>query len=321
MSYKILIIGSDKKAHGIQNRKAGRLFLEAMQRNGIHWEIHFPEGQPLPPLQDYDAVVFWSHIVHHLPTYIQAAEEIEEQAKALGVPVVNSVRNAHAPHSYFLQTWRAHGVKCAKCQHFQHFEEIDLAYPIIIRRDGVHQGKDMFWVDNPHKAKQLIEERQQDQTQENFDLAIEFMDTQDANGHYRKYRSFMIGNQIIPRHLHISHHWLVNLENSVISEEAKREAQAFFHYGDDTPSKLLAAGRASGHEIIALDYSIDRDGNHVFWEVNRHFFLDGDVSTRSSEHFLKITGLNKEEVVENDEKIIQALYELVLANIQDAKAS
>ena len=316
MPYHILIIGSDREENGIHKRKAGRLFLEAMKRNGIQWDVHFPVDQAMPDLQNYDAVVFWSYILHNMPAYLESALNIEALARSLSIPIINSVENAHAPHSFFLDRWAADGIKCARSQNFNHFEEIDLNYPLIIRRDGVHQGKDVFRVENANQAQQLIEERQKDNSQANFNLAIEFIDTQWPDGHYRKYRSYIIGKTIIPRHMHTSNHWLVNLENSIVSERSMKEVQLFFHQGDKKPERVMQASLATGHEIVALDYSIDSEGNHVFWEANHHFFMDGDVSARSAELFLKITGLREEDMLQNDEKVIQAFYDLVHEKIK-----
>lgn len=316
MSYKILIIGSNSSENGIQNRKSGRLLMKALEKNKLKWEVHYPTEGAIPDLQAYDAILFWSHIVHNLPEYLEHAQRVEEEARKKNIPVINSIANAHSPHSYFLQKWQANGINCAKHCRFQNFEEIDLDYPIIIRRDGVHQGKDVFLIQNPMQAKKLIEERQKDSTQKNFDLAIEYVDTKWEDGYYRKFRSYIIGNQVIPRHMHTSEQWLVNLEHSVVSEESMKQVQHFFFNGDRNPSKVLAASKATGHEIVALDYSIDADGKHIFWEANRHFLMDGDVSKRSSELFLQVTGLSAEDIRQNDEKVVQAFYELIVNRIQ-----
>jgi len=40
-------------------------------------------------------------------------------------------------------------------------------------------------------------------------LLVEFCDTSDADGIYRKYSAFRVGDAILPRHLIFSHHWSV----------------------------------------------------------------------------------------------------------------
>ena len=54
-------------------------------------------------------------------------------------------------------------------------------------------------------------------------VALEFCDTADANGIYRKYGAFVVGDRIVPRHLFFSRNWMVKLadlaEPSMIEEE------------------------------------------------------------------------------------------------------
>ncbi len=322
MAYKILIIGSNSETQGIQNRKSGRLFLEGMKRHNVNWNILYPTKenittQIIPALHHYDAIVFWSYIVYHIPEYLSLSKQIEIQAQKLNIPIVNNVLNTDAPHSYFLDIWKRNGINCARSQSFQNFEDIDLHYPLLIRRDGVHKGQDVVLVQHAQEARHLIEERQRDNAQPNFNVAIEYVETAGKDGLYRKYRSLVIGNQIIPRHLFVSKHWLVNFTNGIFNAASRQEIWDFIHKDLPNHQALLNAAKTAGQDIMALDYSIDQQGNPIFWEANLHFLMAGDVSPDEVERFLKFTGLSAAEVKRLDMRIADAYYHLVQDKIQN----
>ena len=278
MPNKILIVGSDKIENGIQKRKLGRLLLESLKENNIQWDIYFPTVvQPLN-LQAYDGVFIWSHIVYRDLQYRAGAHDIEQQARKAGIPIINSIINAEAPHSFFLERWREVGIHCARVQRFEKFEDIHLNYPLILRRDGVHKGLDVFLVNDANEAKTLIQARQQGSALNNLDTAIEFYDAQCEDGYYRKYRSYVIGQRIIHRHLQVADSWLVNFDHSISNLAIRDEHRSFMETGNQNDDIILNAAAATGHEIVALDYSIDKEGNHIFWECNRHFLMGGDTA-------------------------------------------
>lgn len=293
MSISVLIVASDRKKDGVETRLAGRALLWNLEQRGIEWDVHMPRTAPIPDLRAYDAVLCWSYRIYRTRDYFLGAQEIEAKAQALGKPVINSVKRSQSRHSDFLETWRAHGIPCAKSQRFEDFEEIGLDYPMLLRRDGVHQAEDLFFVPTPEDAERVIRERKDDDTRENLDLAIEFVDVRDEHGRYNKYRSLVIGDQLIPIHALVSDHWLVNYHHAQFcdDESAARIGETFLRDGERNAAEMLAAARLTGSDILALDYAKRSDGRYVFWEANRHFLmLEDHEETQATDTYVKATG-------------------------------
>ena len=312
MAHKILILCSEKKEDGVQSRHAGRLLLWGLRECGIGWDVYYPDGNNVPDLSAYSAILCWSYIHYRTPSYLEGARHLEKQAEKQGIPVINKVLHAARPHSFFLDEWQQHGIRCARCQRFSEFVEIDLEYPLIIRRDGVHKGQDVFLVQTPEEARKLIEERREDDQQSNFNLAVEFLDTCWRDGYYRKRRSYIIGQQILPRHSLLSKHWLVNLANLTANAQSVQEDQAFLRDGEENAAEVLKAARLTGSDIVALDYTQDADGRYVFWEANRHFLMIGDSAGAAVDRFAAATGRNPKDRRKIDEQLGMTMGKMVL---------
>ncbi len=291
MSVSILIVGSTGEEDGVSTRLAGRALLWGLEQRGIGWDVYQPRTGPVPDLSVYDAILCWSHRIYRTDDYFFGAQEIEAQAHALGKPVINSVQRSRSRHSDFLTTWHEHGIPCARCQHFDDFEDIRMDAPMLLRRDGLHQGKDLFFAPTLREARQTIQTRQADSTKENLDLAVEFIDVRDEQGRYNKYRSLVIGERLIPYHVLVSDHWLVNYHGSFHADEtAMRCGEAFVREGELNVAEVLAAARWTGADILALDYAKRPDGRYVFWEANRHFLMLEDYGENQSDEYAKATG-------------------------------
>ena len=291
MSPSILIVGSPRDQDGVHTRVAGRALLRGLEQRGVQWQIHLPGTGPMPDLAPYDGVFCFSHRVYRTNGYVRGALEIEALARSLGKAVINSVEHSQARHSDFLAIWRKHGVSCADFQHFESFEDIQLEYPLLVRRDGAHQGQDLFFVGTADEAKKIIQDRQADDSQPNLDLAIELIDVRDEHGRYNKYRSMVVGDRLIPVHALFSDHWLVNYHGRFKADEtATQQGEVFARDGEQNVAEVLAAARLTGSDLLALDYAKRTDGSYVFWEANRHFLLLEDYGETQSEEYAKATG-------------------------------
>ena len=319
MSLRLLIVSRYDDAESFGDRVTARLLLAALEEEGISWDLHQPWLDD-PDLRAYDVVLFWTYRFHH-NNYIFWARELEQRCRDLALPIINPVEHTNAPHSFFLDVWGRNGVPCARFQRFRRFEDIALEYPLILRRDGFHMGRDMFKVDAPEEARQRIERRQEEFRECGYrqsrtgplDLAIQFVDTSDDDGIFRKWRSIVIGDRIIPRHLLLSRDWLVNFGNLVTDAAADEEDRRFMEDGELDRDLVLRAARLSGADIVALDYGKFPDGRYVFWEANRHFLLLGDRGYDQPDKFLAATGRDDEARLAQDRSIGRAMAELVLS--------
>ncbi|MBI5396092.1 MAG: hypothetical protein HZA91_12420 [Verrucomicrobia bacterium] len=96
-------------------------------------------------------------------------------------------------------------------------------------------------------------------------IIVEFCDTQDTAGVYRKYAAFRVGRRIIPRHLIFSHNWVLKyptlLDERLVAEEND--------YVETNPHRqqVEAVFDLAGIDYGRIDYSM-LDGRLQAWEVN-----------------------------------------------------
>ncbi len=308
MSVRCLILTRYDSAGALRDRVAGRWLLWGLDQRRVAWEIHQP-WKPRPDLERFDVVLCWTYRFHR-NNYIFWARRMQDRCVRLGIPVVNDAEHTDAKHSFFLETWRAHGLPCARCQRVRRPEDITLDYPLILRRDGIHMGKGIALVRDRGEARKVIEGRLRDPLP--IDLAIELIDTCWPDGYYRKYRSYVVGDRVLPRQVSLSRHWLVNFGNAVVGKAAVAEDRRFLRDGEPRADLLRLAGKLSGADLAAIDYTRRADGELILWEANRHFLMLGDEEYGSPERFEAITGRNTEERENNDRALGLAIADLVL---------
>ncbi|HEX2252551.1 MAG TPA: hypothetical protein VHQ65_04725 [Thermoanaerobaculia bacterium] len=322
---RLLILCSDATRADIGQRRCGASMLAGLDRRSIAWELHRP-WLPRPDLADFDAVLCWTYRHHLGENTLFHAARLEERCAGLGIPVINPVAHAAARHSWFLATWHRHGVPCARAVRFARFADFGLPYPLILRRDGVHMGRDVHRVENPGEARALIDGRLRELLHPDrrsrpggpFDLAIEFVDTRGPDGLYRKWRSYVVGDRVIPRMLSISRHWLVNFGNLEEGPAAQAEDRAFVAGGEPAADLVRRAARLTGADVVALDYARRPDGSVVFWEANRHFLMLGDPGYEQPGRMHAATGRSDEERRAEDEAVGLAVADLVLERARAA---
>ncbi|SFG39865.1 hypothetical protein SAMN05518865_111223 [Duganella sp. CF458] len=280
---EVVVVSSDATVESFAEFGGARQLIWALETSGLSWSLHQPwSGRVELDTQQVKAVVFWSYR-HRSNDFVYHAMAFEEACRTHRIPVINSIqRGWDVRHSTTLNRFREAGVHCPRCQKFSSVEEIELAYPLILRVDGIHQGQQMQLVHSADEARALV-----DATRARFllsggrelpppNLAIEFIDVADAEGMFHKYRAYVVGSKVIVRHKTKGPHWLVNFASSE-STGGSGHAKGCSTAGSEADAGLLVrAGRASGSDVTALDYSITRSGEYVFWEANRLFKMNGD---------------------------------------------
>jgi hypothetical protein len=96
-------------------------------------------------------------------------------------------------------------------------------------------------------------------------LAVEYCDTADAAGMYRKYSAFRVGDQIIARHLFHSAKWMLKKADLVDDEKSREELD----YLQTNPheQQLRAVFDLARIEYGRIDYAL-LDGRVQVWEIN-----------------------------------------------------
>jgi hypothetical protein len=97
-------------------------------------------------------------------------------------------------------------------------------------------------------------------------LVVEFCSTADAEGRYRKYGAYIVGNRIMPRHMAVTRQWMVKHAGTEFSRETILEEQA---YVLDNPheAELREIFSLAAVEYGRIDYAV-KDGRIQVWEIN-----------------------------------------------------
>jgi hypothetical protein len=96
-------------------------------------------------------------------------------------------------------------------------------------------------------------------------LVVEFCDTADADGRYRKYAAFRVGSRIIPRHLFTGTQWC--LKQSRLTEPPQQREEWDYLLNNPHRDELMRIFRSASIEYGRIDYSL-LNGRIQVWEIN-----------------------------------------------------
>jgi hypothetical protein len=106
-------------------------------------------------------------------------------------------------------------------------------------------------------------------------LAIEWLDSADADGMFRKYRAMLLGGETYPLHLAVSQRWKVHYFSSdMATSEAYRTEELRYlsdpasAIGDRAMLALRRIGETLGLDYAGVDFAIGADGTVLVFEAN-----------------------------------------------------
>ncbi|MGH7214433.1 MAG: hypothetical protein ACREIT_06690 [Tepidisphaeraceae bacterium] len=145
-------------------------------------------------------------------------------------------------------------------------------FPVFLRREGEHDGNVSPLLNSQEELDRAVAEARNGPAHDL--LVVEYCDTVDAQGVFRKYSIHRIGDAFIPRHAHASHKWCLKYADIVDDSEIRHERE----YVEKNPhaDHIRAVFDLAGIDYGRVDYSIDRDGRPQVWEINTNpaFFAD-----------------------------------------------
>jgi hypothetical protein len=143
---------------------------------------------------------------------------------------------------------------------------LPLRYPVFLRCERTHVGN---MSDLLYSWEEVLEAVPAARASGEYGadelLVVEWCDTSDANGVFRKYGAFVIGETIIARHLVCSRDWVVK-DFELLDDELLCEARAYV--AENPHADLLREiARDAAIQWGRFDYSL-ADGQPQIWEVN-----------------------------------------------------
>jgi len=155
-----------------------------------------------------------------------------------------------------------------------------IAYPAIVRLKGTHTGVSMKLLQTPDELAAWLSGKSKD-AEINICPYIEY---QDSDGHYIKYRCFFIDKKFYPVARVASDHWNVHSRDRyrIMHSSTRHQAEEYAYLRD--PEGYLGA-KAYGTlmevcnlldlDFVGIDYTLAQDGSVIIFEANaamRHNF-------------------------------------------------
>jgi hypothetical protein len=140
------------------------------------------------------------------------------------------------------------------------------SYPVFLRENRGHNGSLTELLESEKELdKALLALRIRGYDREDL-LVVEFCDTSDADGIFRKYAAFRVGDAIIPCHLMTSRDWSVKHSSSETTLQMLQE-ELEFHERNRFEPWLRSVFGLAGIQYGRLDFG-SLNGRPQAWEIN-----------------------------------------------------
>jgi hypothetical protein len=160
-----------------------------------------------------------------------------------------------------LNTFRAHGLSADQAQ---------VRLPAFVRAADDHEGARSGLLRNRAELAEAVAEAQKQRAPIEEWLIVEFCDTIERDGFYRKYSAFRIGPHIIPRHLFIGQAWVLKHSESLQPDHLAEE-QAYIRTNPHR-EELMRIFELARIDYGRIDYGL-RGGRLQVWEINTNPML------------------------------------------------
>ena len=138
-------------------------------------------------------------------------------------------------------------------------------FPVFLRRESEHDGA----ISSLLNSRQELDSAVADLTSKGIPrgdlLAVEYCETADSTGLYRKYSAFRVGDRLLARHALFSRKWVVKLADE--TEEKWVEEEAEYLRAHPHEAELRKIFDLAHIDYGRIDYSL-LNGKIQVWEIN-----------------------------------------------------
>jgi len=142
-----------------------------------------------------------------------------------------------------------------------------LRFPVFVRREDDHQGSLTRLLHSRYELDRMLNYLRLQGHRLSDLLVVEFWDTADAAGVFRKYSAFVVGGQVLPRHLLFGRNW--NLKKPDFNSEDLIKEQREYLETNPHERFLREVSRLANIDYGRVDYSLADSAPQV-WEINTH---------------------------------------------------
>lgn len=192
------------------------------------------------------------------------AERVWQALADAGQKVLNRPKLLPSRHSLLDVMYRA-GINEFR-SHLPGEINDDIRYPVFVRKAEQHTGSMSGLIRSRRELETFLRWQQLRGYKSHEMLVIEFCDTVNATGEYRKYSAQYVQGDVAARHLHVDTHWMVKAHGSTFHDEWAYEERDFIRQNSH------AAEIKKIFELVKFDYGrIDYgflNGKIQVWEIN-----------------------------------------------------
>jgi hypothetical protein len=154
-----------------------------------------------------------------------------------------------------------------------------LRFPVFLREERLHNGAISPLLSSEREINLAIGRALVQGYALNNLLIVEFCDTADDTGLYRKYAAFIVGRRVIARSLNYGRNWMLKHSETEFSLPMIAEE---LRYVLENPhqQELLKIFQLAQVEYGRIDYAI-KNGKVQTWEINLHPTIGRGLRTRS----------------------------------------
>ena len=141
-----------------------------------------------------------------------------------------------------------------------------IRYPVFVRFANRHTGNLTPLLDSPEQLETALASLMASRYRLNELLVVEFCDTKDEHGIYRKYSAYKIGDRVVPRYLECSRDWMVKWDWRIFD---RVRADEEIRYLETNPHEawIREIFEVAGIDYGRVDYGV-LDGIPQAWEIN-----------------------------------------------------
>ncbi len=144
----------------------------------------------------------------------------------------------------------------------------ELKFPVFLHEEHLHNGALTPLLETPEALERALGQLVVRGRRLRNLLVVEFCETADADGVFRKYSAFIVGDRILARSMERGRDWMLKHAVSEFTESALREEQdyVFQNPHEQALRRIFEIARV---EYGRIDYSL-KDGEIETWEINLH---------------------------------------------------
>jgi hypothetical protein len=143
---------------------------------------------------------------------------------------------------------------------------IDLHFPVFVREKDAHTGSLTPLLHDRGALEAALGRLLLRGYPAKSLLVVEFLDTADATGIYRKYASYYVAGTVIPKAIRFGTDWMLKMRSSFWDPEKVREQEEWSRENRHA-DQIAAVFRMANIDYGRMDYAVV-DGKIQVWEIN-----------------------------------------------------